>query len=601
MMMKVLKLQLLVLLSISVVFVEANGATDTFTPFRSEDEVPKTVTELWKDYDARKESLDTEVIKTWKEEGVVINYVLFNVCTVKGVTSKIAAYYTYPEGMKKGPAFVRCHGGGGKPQRDLGVYFAKQGYATVDINWGGSAFEEGIEVNTDWGAVEPTQGEMFYPKAKRRWKRNLLPDEYTIDPVISPRNQNWFPLAVAGRRAITFLEQQLQVDPEKIGFTGYSMGGHLTSLVSIDPRLKAVAPFVGGAGYKYLPLPGIPGSFFANNFKEHLDLYINTMDSSRYWPIVKCPVLAVTSSNDFSTNIDCLFRSIHLLPHSNWRVSLNLHGSHSPGPAQWIVLNMWFDEYLKGIPQNIPNSTSRLVISEDKTQARFEVSPEQPKRIQSLHVFYTYDTKYLNRFWKHIPANQVNGKWFVPSIEIRSALPIHVFANITYKLDKVMESHRGETSTYTISSDQHIYMPEKIEYSRLKERAAFKPVLDDFSMGSVNWSPTRGGGFMTYILNDPDLLIPEDKSLAIKVDSTATKITGHFVFMLGKDTPRPDRCSYSASTDGKGEIIIKPQDVNMGESEAVFSWSNVAKFMFTISGDGKHLNIADCVEMISWK
>jgi len=207
----------------------------------------------------------------------------------------------------------------------------------------------------------------------------------------------------------------------------------------------------------------------------------------------------------------------------------------------------------------------------------------------------------LNRFWKHIPANQVNGKWVVPSIEIRSALPLHVFANITYKLDKVMESHRGETSTYTISSDQHIYMPEKIEYSRLKERAAFKPVLDDFGMGSVNWSPTRGAGFMTYILNDPDLLIPEDKSLAIKFDSTATKITGRFVFMLGKDTPRPDRCSYSASTNGKGEIIIKPQDVNMGDSEAVFSWSNVAKFMFTISGDGKRLNIADCVEMISWK
>jgi hypothetical protein len=40
---------------------------------------------------------------------------------------------------------------------------------------------------------------------------NLLADEYTIDAVASPRNSNWFLLAVAARRAITFLEQQ----PEK--------------------------------------------------------------------------------------------------------------------------------------------------------------------------------------------------------------------------------------------------------------------------------------------------------------------------------------------------------------------------------------------------
>ena len=84
--------------------------------------------------------------------------------------------------------------------------------------------EKDIDINTDWGKVDPTQGPQFYSKALRKgWKRNLLPDEFSIDPVPSPRNSNWFLLTVAARRAITFLEQQPEVDPEQIGFAGFSM------------------------------------------------------------------------------------------------------------------------------------------------------------------------------------------------------------------------------------------------------------------------------------------------------------------------------------------------------------------------------------------
>ena len=34
------------------------------------------------------------------------------------------------------------------------------------------------------------------------------------------------------------------------------MGGMITALTAIDPRLKAVAPFVGGTGFKDVDFPG---------------------------------------------------------------------------------------------------------------------------------------------------------------------------------------------------------------------------------------------------------------------------------------------------------------------------------------------------------
>lgn len=190
-------------------FPSAANAEDTFTPYKARG-VPQNVTDLWKDYDARIEPLDVQVVKQWKADGVVTRYVTFTVGTFKGADARIAAYYSFPANGKKNAAFVWSHGGGQRAERGRGIYFAEQGFATIDINWLGRPMETGINVNTDWGKVDPTQGPRFYSKALRNgWKRNLLPDEFSIDPVSSPRNSNWFLLIVAARRAITFLELSL--------------------------------------------------------------------------------------------------------------------------------------------------------------------------------------------------------------------------------------------------------------------------------------------------------------------------------------------------------------------------------------------------------
>ena len=193
---------------------------ETFTPYKA-GEVPQNVTDLWKGYDARKEALDVEIIKEWKQDGVVTSYITFKVGTFKGADARIAAFYSFPDNGKKNPAFVWSHGGGQRAEKERGIYFAKHGFATVDINWNGRSMEKGIDENTDWGKVDATQGPKFYPKALRnQWKNDLKPDRYSIDPVPSPRNSNYFLVSLAGRRAITFLEQQPEVDAEKCNGCG---------------------------------------------------------------------------------------------------------------------------------------------------------------------------------------------------------------------------------------------------------------------------------------------------------------------------------------------------------------------------------------------
>ena len=97
---------------------------------------------------------------------------------------------------------------------------------------------------TDWGKLDAT-----HPPQRNKvnhFAGALTPDDYTLDTVESPRNSNWFLVLMAARRAITFLEQQPEVDPARIGVYGHSMGGKLTTdLAGIDKRVKAAVPSCG--------------------------------------------------------------------------------------------------------------------------------------------------------------------------------------------------------------------------------------------------------------------------------------------------------------------------------------------------------------------
>ena len=72
---------------------------------------------------------------------------------------------------------------------------------------------------TDWGKLDAT-----HPPQRNKVNHfiggALTPDDYTLDTVESPRNNNWFLVLMAARRAITFLEQQPEVDPARIGAYG---------------------------------------------------------------------------------------------------------------------------------------------------------------------------------------------------------------------------------------------------------------------------------------------------------------------------------------------------------------------------------------------
>ncbi|MDG2223509.1 MAG: dienelactone hydrolase family protein [Rubripirellula sp.] len=572
-----------VLLAGFAFFVSTLQAADTFTAYELA-QVPQNVTDLWEGYDARKEPLEFKIVKEWQADGVVTRYVTFKVGTFKGADARVAAYYSFPVNGERNAAFVWSHGGGQRAERRRGIYFAKQGFATLDVNWLGRPMEDGIEENTDWGNVDPTQGPRFYANALRKgWKRNLQPDEYSIDPVPSPRNANWFLLTVAARRAITFLEQQPEVDADRIGFSGFSMGGMITALTAIDSRLKAVVPFVGGSGFKYVDFPGgIEGSSIRPHFRD-LELYKNTIDASSYWPLVKCPVLFISSSNDFHSTFDRIYQSMALLKHPNWRVSTNLHQNHGPGPEQWVLLNRWFDQYLKGIEQEIPVTPRSTFKVKDKT-ATFTVTPADPQRLAATEVYFSYDPNSRTRFWNRADSEQAGSSWSV-DLPVYENLPLYVFALCRYKLDQKTQLERGETSTFTLNSVEHSIVPENVDLQALAKLPKTRAVFEDFSHGIQDWSTRDQRSIKTYKFQSPDLDRSNSKKLALAIDSNGKRLSMRLNigsgFLSRKDNL--GNFSFVQEIEGQGnqEIIVSRDDFKSADGKTL-EWSKVSTFEITI-------------------
>lgn len=560
------------------------GKQDSLTPFTSADQVPQNAIDLWGSYDPKAEALDVKLHQEWKKDGVVSRLITFKVGTFKGADSRIAAYYCFPENGKKNPAFVWSHGGGQCADRNRGHYFATQGFATVDINWLGRPLEGAKEGLTDWGKIDPTQGPNFYTKALRKqFKSSFHPDEHSIDPVISPRNSNWFMLSLAARRALTFLEQQPEVDASRLGFSGFSMGGTITSMTSIDKRLKAVAPFVGGTANLYENYPGMNSGGVIRNIGD-LELYKNTIDPGAYWKHVTIPVMFITSSNDFHSTLDRIYQSLDLLPHHHWRVTGNMHANHGPGPEQWVMLNQWFKQYLAGEEQNIPATPVSHMVIHNGT-AHFTVTPEQRERLKDVEIYYSYHPNAITRFWNKAPASQEGDSWKA-AIPAHSKLPLYTFALCRYHLPAEQALERGSTKTFSLNSYARTHIPADIDLSAF-DKLSKSGLVDDFSKGMVNWSSRDGANFKTYKFQDPQLDTTLGNKLAITLNvkegqdvllgvGLDSKFNGH-----GKDL---GNFHYGTKISGNGPktILLEAKDFKSKDDKAL-EWSKVSTFSITLT------------------
>jgi hypothetical protein len=560
--------------------------------------VPQNLDELWAGFDPRKEPLAVEVLKEWEQDGAVCRVVRYQVGIFKGAPTKVAAFYVFPKGKTKLPAILEMHGGGQSANFDSMLAFAQLGYAGMSLNWGGNKLNFGRAKvtydgpQTDWGKLDATHE----PKRNKvnHFVGALTPDEFTLDDVESPRNSNWFLVLMAARRAITFLEQQPEVDPARIGASGHSMGGKLTTdLAGIDKRVAAAVPSCGGAGNILESQTDLPGCAK----KNVPPLELACVSDNAYIPRITCPILWLSPANDFHAHIDNMAWNWRTLPDDQARFSIAPHLNHRHTEEHAITQLLWFEQHLKGVFK-MPK-TPRLAV-EFKTDCGIPfvtVTPDDSLPVRSVDVYYSIDPHELTRFWRDARTVKIGNAWQAMCPVMSVEQPIFVYANVSYDTP---EQYRNKTSTFTISSRVWSAAPAQLKSAGVKATDKPERLIDDGSRGWRDWYRLNWGHpplwfAATRKLKDPKWRGPDGAKLLFEIKSqTDNTLVVTFncnawgAFQPGK--PAPD---YTVAKPLKASPDWQTVTVSLSELAAtdpkitapLANWQTVTEFSISPSGE----------------
>ncbi|QDU25866.1 Acetyl xylan esterase (AXE1) [Anatilimnocola aggregata] len=549
-------------------------------------DAPNTVKQLFAYFDPRKDDIDAKFVREWEKDGIVYRYVTYRIGTFKDKPARMAAFYAFPKGASKLPGLLHLHGGGQRAFLHEVEFYAKRGYPCLSINWGGREMEEAKdgEPNTDWGAVDPTQNNVpgYF---------NLKPGEKYLDPVESPRNNNWYLLTLGCRRGLTFLEQQPEVDPDKLGVYGHSMGGNLTVYVAgTDERVKAAAPSVGGSGFRTQPWPLLP-QHRPQTPNGDAKLFDATLGFESYAPLIKAPVLWLGATNDFHGIMDDTYRTGELIPHKDVRYSFTPHMNHRFTPEFAVTRPLWFDQHLKGNFTFPKTPETNLIFDTKDHVPMLEVMPDSSQEVAEVHIYYSVDPDPRARFWRSAEAKRSGDTWTAKLPLLSVDQPLFAFANVVYKLKQSeSEPHARPTDRFALSSMLHTVASKEVAANGASATDKADPVIDDFTHGWRDWYTLSADNphhweFSTRKLSDPKWQGQPGQRLTVEVQAEKPN---ELVIVLTENYFRQYRGKQRelvavVKLNGGKEtqtVSLEPKDFKASDGETLLLWQNVDLLSF---------------------
>ena len=480
---------------IHAVVAAQNAGPETFVPL-IDGQAPQTVEELWKDIDPRKEPLDVEVLHEWEEDGVIMKVLRYRIGIFKGQKAMMAAIYGYPIGGSDLPGLVQAHGGGQYADYRAVLSNGKRGYATISISWAGRINAPDYKVNrdivklfwdnktddpeykvtTDWGALDAYHAPSINPGNE---SQKVEPAHWTYDSIESPRNCCYFLWTLGARRALTFLERQPEVDPERLGIYGHSMGAKITILTAgIDPRVKAAAPSCGG---------------ISNSTSNQL--YQSTLADAVYLEQLSCPVIFLNPTNDFHGRIEDIPKAVNMIKTKEWRVVSAPHHKHQDLGESEVTGMLWFDQHLKENFSYPETPGYSMELNTSSGTPAFSVIPDPSMPILEVDVFYTQQGENNGpfsdrdhrkaRFWHYARCKKQGDQWKADLPLYSTNKSVWAFAKLRYGLaDSV--SGAGyyyriyKVNSFNLSTPIQIVSSEQVEASGAEARLKPDLLIESF-------------------------------------------------------------------------------------------------------------------------
>ncbi len=571
---------------------------ETFPPLK-QGKAPRSFEEMWGGFDARAEPLETEVLAEWEEEGVVLRVVRYRVGVFKGHKAMLAAIYGFPKevvsGGKKIPGLVQIHGGGQSAHYRVCLLNAKRGYASVSLAWAGRlsapSYHVGREavklyweektddpryrVTTDWGVLDAYHAPGRNPGSAFP---SVKPAPWTLDKVESPRNSGWFLCAVAARRALTFLEQQPEVDGQRLGVYGHSMGGKLTVMASVDSRVKAAAPSCGG---------------ISDRDNSHA-LYRTTLGDNVSLERISCPIIFLSPANDFHGRIGDLHDAVQEIKSRDWRLVCSPHHNHQDSAHCEVGTMLWFDQHLQGT-FTFPDSPAAVLRADAPARMiRAEVTIDEAMPVREVDTFYTQQGKRhekpsdiwntIHRYWHHAETKDEGELWSCEVPLGRVDHPLWVYTNAEYSLRDAVSGAGYYYGPYTaksfvLSSPLVRMTPGELAGAGVRPALESSLLIEDFEgdweKGWFTYSPERWSR-TTHKLYEPLWKAPAGARLAFRVRAAASN---RMVVIIDHHASEVDLAGTTQAGPDEGwqDVVLDAKDFKDLAGEELAGWQGIKR------------------------
>ncbi len=329
-----------------------------------------------------------------------IQVLCFDGADYQGKHTKVFAHIGFPENTgKKVPAVVLVHGGGGHPE-DLWIKkWNEQGFAAIAM---------------DTTGFFPTQKiPHLYEGFERGLKRELCPpfaeDGYTVGPdnsgmadLLLPLEEQWMYHAVSAViLAHNILRGDTRIDSTKIGISGISWGGIITStVIGHDPRFAFAVPIYGAGFLKD------GDSLISAAYKE---------DNAALWRAearfdrVKIPVLWLCWNDDCFFPAQANSKSFLATKVNNKNTCLSLKHemfhSHregfTPGEGYWFAHKVINGEAVPEVQAEYKNGKVHYTCTEKAAKVRLfyineKMSHCERKKYNRINIFMQQDWQIKN-------------------------------------------------------------------------------------------------------------------------------------------------------------------------------------------------------------
>lgn len=573
--------------------ISATLAALSATPCRGEDAPAaiENVEQLWAGFDPRLEPLEIEVAKSWDEDSIHLEQLYFTGETWQGQKVRVFAYRASPKEGAKLPGILHIHGGGQTASLDWVRDWAQRGYVCVSHDFCGRTPGRDAEKVTHWADTPANMGDTQGPKS-------------SMHP--SPHYNQWYHWIRIARRAITLLQAHPQVDPERIGIFGISVGGTLTWMVAgSDDRVKAAAPIYGVGQNTY----NLPWQLPTDPIDVDTRLMRNLLDCEAYAPYVTCPLLWLNASNDHHGRLDLGMRTLAAAVRAKMlRAIYTPRYIHHIEPVDAQDLPLWMDYHLKGIGPSWPE-TPKIRIEAADGQPRVAVSVDRPDEVESVSIYYGLNNPWpVSRFYRTAKTQKTGGAEYVGATPVLSANDtIYAFANVAYRSGIHLSSHLAtadaaklpgvrptlvRTAMIDPMDDHEQWFWWAAGTDPVNQPTLFESWTGPNGQRGFTHGPASAFSFATVALGDSQYKNSGDGALLI--DVWAESLPKTLEVNVARNFFQPTQISYKASPELKGEarngwltLRLLPGDFRTPQGAALENWKDVDYLHVTGSPDSE--------------